>query len=97
MLRFNFDTHNMNTTDTGTTTCTLPTQVHTHDRSSTDLWYQGLWSRMALLVLTKRTVVLGIVASHYYVKYASLELYNELVHPGSDLYLPMPPLPLGRY
>jgi len=40
MLRFNFDTHNMNTTDT------------------------------------------GIVASHYYVKYASLELYNELVHPA---------------
>ena len=41
MLRFNFETTNMNTTDT------------------------------------------GIVASHFYVKYASLELYNELVHPVS--------------
>ena len=40
MLRFNFETTNMNTTDT------------------------------------------GIVASHFYVKYASLELYNELVHPA---------------
>jgi activating signal cointegrator complex subunit 3 len=40
MLRFNFETTNMNTTDT------------------------------------------GIVASHFYVKYASLELYNELIHPA---------------
>ena len=39
MLRYNFETNNMNTTET------------------------------------------GIVASHYYVKYASLELYNQLVHP----------------
>jgi len=38
MLRFNFETTNMNTTDT------------------------------------------GIVASHFYIKYASLETYNELVH-----------------
>ena len=38
MLRFNFETSNMNTTDT------------------------------------------GIVASHFYIKYASLELYNEMVH-----------------
>lgn len=40
MLRYNFETHNMNTTET------------------------------------------GIVASHYYVKYASLELYNQHVHPA---------------
>jgi activating signal cointegrator complex subunit 3 len=40
MLRYNFETQNMNTTET------------------------------------------GIVASHYYVKYASLEIYNQLVHPA---------------
>lgn len=40
MLRYNFETQNMNTTET------------------------------------------GIVASHYYVKYASLEIYNTHVHPA---------------